>query len=91
MTVFEAVLLGRRPHLSWRPGAIDLERCAMALCRLGLDDLAGRDLAALSGGQLQKVLIARARPRKRPVCSWTNPRPAWTCAINWKCWKCCAN
>jgi len=60
MTVFEAVLLGRRPHLSWRPGAIDLERCAMALCRLGLDDLAGRDLTALSGGQLQKVLIARA-------------------------------
>jgi len=60
MTVFEAVLLGRRPHLSWRPGPVDLERCAMTLCRLGLEDLAERDLSAISGGQLQKVLMARA-------------------------------
>lgn len=60
LTVFEAVLLGRRPHLTWRPASTDLERCAMALCRLGLDDLADRDLTAISGGQLQKVHIARA-------------------------------
>lgn len=60
LTVFEAVLLGRRPHLAWRPATTDLEYCAMALCRLGLDDLADRDLTALSGGQFQKVLIARA-------------------------------
>lgn len=60
MSVFEAVLLGRRPHVAWRPGPVDLERCAMALCRLGLDDLADRDLCAISGGQLQKVLMARA-------------------------------
>lgn len=60
VTVFEAVLLGRVPHLGWQVGEADLERVEDILGRLGLIPLAGRSCAALSGGELQKVLIGRA-------------------------------
>lgn len=60
VTVFEAVLLGRVPHLGWQVGEADLVRVEEILIRLGLAPLAGRSCAALSGGELQKVLIGRA-------------------------------
>lgn len=60
MTVFETVLMGRRPHIAWRPSAKDLKRTAEVLRELNLEDLAMRDLDRLSGGQAQKVMLARA-------------------------------
>lgn len=60
MTVFETVLTGRRPHAAWRPSDRDLHKTARILQKLNLDDLAMRDVSELSGGQLQKVLLARA-------------------------------
>jgi iron complex transport system ATP-binding protein len=60
MTVFEAVLLGRRPYLSWRPRPQDLEAAWEALSLLGLEDLAQREFSEISGGQRQKVALARA-------------------------------
>jgi iron complex transport system ATP-binding protein len=60
MTVFDAVLLGRKPHLRWKAGEQDLAKVAGALDRLGLEDLALRHIDELSGGELQKVCIARA-------------------------------
>jgi ABC-type Mn2+/Zn2+ transport system ATPase subunit len=62
MTAMEAVMLGlagrsaRRPSFS-RP---ERRRANELLDRLGLDGFAGRQVAELSGGQLQRVLIARA-------------------------------
>ncbi len=60
MTVFEAVLLGRRPYLSWRPRPQDLEAAWEALALLGLEALAQREFSEISGGQRQKVALARA-------------------------------
>jgi iron complex transport system ATP-binding protein len=60
MTVFETVLMGRRPHIAWRPSQRDLRLTADVLRELNLDDLAMRDLDRLSGGQAQKVMLARA-------------------------------
>ncbi|WP_419657419.1 putative ABC transporter, ATP-binding protein [Desulfosarcina variabilis str. Montpellier] len=60
MSVFETVLTGRRPHAAWRPSKRDLDRTARVIRQLGLDDLALRDVGELSGGQIQKVLLARA-------------------------------
>jgi iron complex transport system ATP-binding protein len=60
MTVFEAVLLGRRPYLSWRPRPQDLEAVWESLSLLGLTDLAQREFSEISGGQRQKVALARA-------------------------------
>ena len=59
-TVFDMVLLGRRPSINWRPSEGDLEATAETLARLGLKDLALRDMSELSGGEKQKVLMARA-------------------------------
>ncbi|NMC10519.1 MAG: ABC transporter ATP-binding protein [Methanothrix sp.] len=59
-TVFDTVLMGRRPHISWRVSDLDLEKVAETLELLRLEDLAMRDFSQLSGGQKQKVLLARA-------------------------------
>ena len=60
MTVFEAVLLGRKPYMRWGPGKNDLARTASVLERMGLESLAQKPVADLSGGQRQKVALARA-------------------------------
>jgi iron complex transport system ATP-binding protein len=60
LSVFEAVLLGRKPHLNWGPGPKDYELVENLIGQLGLGHLALRPVADLSGGEMQKVAIARA-------------------------------
>ncbi|NPA89829.1 MAG: ABC transporter ATP-binding protein [Chloroflexi bacterium] len=60
LTVFDTVLLGRRPHMGWRPSARDLAVVEEVLHWLRLDSIALRPTHALSGGELQKVVLARA-------------------------------
>jgi len=61
-TVMEVVLMGRSPHLGMlgfeQPRDIALAREAMGFT--GVDHLAHRKLNALSGGECQRVFIARA-------------------------------
>lgn len=59
-TVFGVVLIGRRPYLAWQGGARDEEKVWEMLQLLGIEDVALAQFAELSGGQQQKVLIARA-------------------------------
>ncbi len=60
ITVFEAVLMGRRPYISWRPSDKDLKIVSDLIKLMELSDLAMQDFDCLSGGQKQKVLLARA-------------------------------
>ena len=62
MTVVEYVLLGRTAHLGWlaRESRTDRSIVASVLCRLDLHDFAGRLVASLSGGEAQRVVVARA-------------------------------
>lgn len=60
MTVFEAVLLGRKPHMRWGPSKDDITRTACVLESMGLEALAQKPVSDLSGGQRQKVVLARA-------------------------------
>lgn len=60
VTVFDAILMGRKPYLSWNPGNRDFKIVCEVLQTLSLEELALRDLNELSGGEKQKVLIARA-------------------------------
>ncbi len=60
VTVFDAVLMGRRPHIRWKVADKDLRIVDSALKRLGLEELALRHIDQLSGGELQKVAVARA-------------------------------
>lgn len=59
-TVFDAVLMGRRPHINWGAGERDLEVVQEVMETLELEGLSLRYLDELSGGELQKVVIARA-------------------------------
>jgi iron complex transport system ATP-binding protein len=62
LPVREYVALGRFPHLGlWRaPSAADTSAVDVALSQAGVTDLASRDTNALSGGEWQRVRIARA-------------------------------
>jgi len=60
VTVFEVVLMGWYPHLSWDNNKEGEERVWEILKILNLQSLALRDFKELSGGQQQQVIIARA-------------------------------
>ena len=60
MKVFDAVLIGRAPYMSWSYSEEDFEHAESAMERMGIMDLADRYVNDLSGGQLQKIIIARA-------------------------------
>ncbi len=59
LTVFDAVLLGRKPYMNWQPTAEDFEKVEQMLHRLELADKALRPIERLSGGEMQKVSLAR--------------------------------
>jgi len=59
VTVFDTVLMGRKPYLSWNPTFKDFRIVSEVLHLLGLEEFTLRDLNELSGGEKQKVLIAR--------------------------------
>lgn len=60
MTTFDAVLMGRKPHIRWNVSENDLRIVDSALKRLRLEKLCLRYLDEMSGGEVQKVCIARA-------------------------------
>ncbi len=60
LTVFDAVLMGRKPHIRWRVAERDMKVVDAALQQLDLARLSLRYIDELSGGELQKVAIARA-------------------------------
>lgn len=62
VTVLELVLMGRYVYLGWMrlPAAKDRTAAWEALEVLGIESLAHRQISQLSGGEQQRVLIARA-------------------------------
>lgn len=59
-TVFDSVMMGRRPHTSWRSSESDVDKVIEVIQILGLEELAMKNCSELSGGQQQRVIIARA-------------------------------
>ena len=75
MTVGEYVLLGRTPHLGpfAREGSRDREAAFDALARLDLVGLADRRLGTLSGGEKQRVVVARALAQEARIVLLDEP------------------
>lgn len=59
-TVMDAVLTGRRPHITFNISDTDREITKKTLRLMGLHDFACRNTTEISGGELQKVVISRA-------------------------------
>jgi manganese/zinc/iron transport system ATP- binding protein len=62
VSAFDVVLMGRYAELGWfrRPGAADCKAAEEALDKLGILNLRDRQISELSGGEQQRVFIARA-------------------------------
>ena len=59
-TVFDTILMGRKPHMGWRVGDEDIDHVVKIMKLLHVEEFALKDFNELSGGQKQRVLIARA-------------------------------
>ncbi len=67
------VLQGRHPHSNRHRSQQDLEKVSKALSLLDIEDIAMRDFGAISGGQQQKVTIARAIAQEAKVLLLDEP------------------
>ncbi|AIZ56678.1 cobalamin import ATP-binding protein BtuD [Candidatus Methanoplasma termitum] len=60
LSVFDSVLLGRRPHIEWTATQSDIDKVSSVIDTLGMSHLSLRYMDRISGGEFQKALIARA-------------------------------
>lgn len=59
-TVYEVVLMGRRPHIAWEVSDKDRDIAWKAMEEMGVKHLSSKRFDHLSSGQTQRVLMARA-------------------------------
>ena len=60
ITVFDTVLMGRKPYIKWAVSQEDIDACNATIEQVGLSDFKLRYVGELSGGESQKVMLARA-------------------------------
>ncbi|MDR1383081.1 MAG: ABC transporter ATP-binding protein [Planctomycetaceae bacterium] len=75
-SVFDAVLLGRKPYFTWSPSPTDFQRVEEILYRLELESFAQRPLHQLSGGEVQKTALARALVQEPELLLFDEPTSA---------------
>jgi iron complex transport system ATP-binding protein len=74
-TALEVVLMGRTPYLSWfdRESPADRAIALTAMERTQVVDLADRMVGELSGGEQQRIMVARALAQSAPILLLDEP------------------
>lgn len=72
-TVRDVVLTGRIGLSGWRPSSADERAADEAIVEMGLEALADRPYTAISGGEQQRVMIARLLAQRPPVMLLDEP------------------
>ncbi len=73
VTGFDAVLMGRTPHVRRKASTLDLKKTDAVIRRLGLSDLSLKTLDCMSGGEVQKICIARALVQETDILLMDEP------------------
>jgi len=73
LSVLDSVLLGRISHFGMKAGREDYEAVEKILEDMGLQSFAGRSAEALSGGEKQKIAIARAMAQEPKLMVFDEP------------------
>jgi iron complex transport system ATP-binding protein len=81
LTVYELIAMGRHPHTGWSGRMSDDDHAVVrdVMAELALTPLSDRPLNALSDGQRQKVMIARALAQRAPALLLDEP----TAYLDW--------
>lgn len=72
-SVFDSVLIGRKPYINIEPSKEDYKIISDTIASLGLENLALKNVNQISGGEKQKVAIARALVQSSSVILFDEP------------------